>query len=875
MPDRPSPARSETPLSGAYASVEDAVFEDVAVSGDGADTAGLPAWDSVPAPPGAVSLGAPLPVPEDPAVQLGDPFGDGADRAVDVGGVDYDGDGFRIAFDEDDAPSAALAPARRPAPAARPSGPPAPPPVAPPTASAPRDEARRSLRRTLRLFRRHWPVVLGLTLLGLIAGAAHGLLTAPTYTAHSVLLIIPNEPGDAGAGAVATAPGQSVSKVVNQGLVLQQAPQIALQTAETLLRQREASGLSAVQGAAARYGRPVTPDALAEYLQEEVVAIGPAAEQADAIKLEAEAGSAEEAALIARLYTEAYESLTQTSSRERSTRTREVLDEQIARREGELDEVETQLERFLTDQNAAGLDEQTRVTVGQIGQLQGQLDLARVEAQTQRARLGQLRSDLASVPERLARSADAPSAVETTDLDTEIARLERLLEQIYTQNPELRGDPAGHPDVATIDARLRSLQADRRARVGSATNAAVAAGGLDLGSDGANGQGYVAELQRQISAVQADLAGAEARASTLSRRLAEARGQLRAVPEQQVEIGQLERQRAATEATLGQLHGERDRAELAETTEFGFAQVLRDVQTPREPSSPVLPLSLGLGGALGLLLGLGVAFVRFQTDTKARTPDDLRDRGFAVIGTVPDLTPALRGGRQEIEGADVHPGLVTLTRSFAPEAEAFRHLHAGLYAGGGAHPQVILVGSPDGHAGKSLTAANLAVAAAQAGRLTLLLDADLRHPAVGDLFGLEPHAQFGEGPAEANVAFWTTAVPSLLVMTPRETVDRPDQMWSAHTVRQLLDYCRGQFDIVVVDTPSALATADATLLAPYADAALLVAEADRTDLDAMTQVATELAGVGLSRVGAVLNRFDPRGAVGFASTAGVRHAPRD
>ena len=41
------------------------------------------------------------------------------------------------------------------------------------------------------------------------------------------------------------------------------------------------------------------------------------------------------------------------------------------------------------------------------------------------------------------------------------------------------------------------------------------------------------------------------------------------------------------------------------------------------------------------------------------------------------------------------------------------------------------------------------------------------------------------------------------------------------------------------------------------------------------QVATELAGVGLTRVGAVLNRFDPRGAVGFKSTAGVRHAPRD
>jgi uncharacterized protein involved in exopolysaccharide biosynthesis len=864
MSDRPTNSRHETPLGGAYASVEDAVFEDLSLPGDGASTPAAPAWGPVAS---EVPVEAPEPSVPPAAPALADP----------APAVDYDGDGFRIDFDTDDAPSTALAPVERPVPMTQPGGPPAPPPVppVPPASAATRDEARRSMRRTLRMLRRHWPLVLGLTLLGLAIGAAHGMFSAPVYKAHSVLLIIPNEPGQTGAGSVAVAPGESVSKVVNQGLVLQQAPQIAERTAEVLLRQPEAEAFTSIQGAVDRYGTPLTADALADYLQEEVVTIGPAADQADAIRVEAEAGSAEEAALIARLYTDEYQALTQSSSRERSTRTREVLEEQIARREGELDEIENQLAGFMTAENAAGLDEQTRVTVSQIGQLQGQLDLARVEAQTYRARLGQLRSDLASVPERLERSANVPSTVETTDLDTEIARLERLLEQIYTQNPELRGDPTGHPDVANIDARLRSLKADRRARVGSQTDAAVAAGGLSLSSDGANGQAYVAELQRQISAVQADLAGAEARASTLSRRLAEARGQLRAVPGQQVELEQLERQRAASEATLQQLRTEYDRAELEETTEFGFAQVLREVQTPRAPSSPVLPLSLGLGGIVGLLLGLGLAFLRFQTDTKTRTPDDLRDRGFAVIGTVPDLKDALRGGRQEIEGAVVHPGLVTLTRSFAPEAEAFRHLHAGLYAGGGAHPQVVLVGSPDTHAGKSLTAANLAIAAAQAGRLTLLLDADLRHPAVGDLFGLEPHAQFGEGPPEANVAFWTTAVPNLLAMTPRETVERPDQVWSALTVKQLLDYCRGKFDIVIVDTPAALAAADATLLAPYADAALLVAEADRTDLDAMTQVATELAGVGLARVGAVLNRFDPRGAVGFKATAGVRHAGRD
>ena len=221
----------------------------------------------------------------------------------------------------------------------------------------------------------------------------------------------------------------------------------------------------------------------------------------------------------------------------------------------------------------------------------------------------------------------------------------------------------------------------------------------------------------------------------------------------------------------------------------------------------------------------------------------------------------------------MHPGVVTLTRSFAPEAEAFRHLHAALYAGAAA-PQVVLVAGPEAHAGKSLVAANLAVAAAQAGRRTLLVDADLRHPAVGALFGLGAHPPLGEGPEGTNLVYWSMTVPGLFAMTPRDVARSPDQMWAPHQVGALLQNLRDAFDLVVVDTPAALASADATLLAPHADAALLVAQADETSLDALAQVATELSSVGLTQIGAVLNRFDARSAVGYKATAGARHAAR-
>ncbi|WP_412068177.1 GumC family protein [Rubrivirga sp. IMCC43871] len=874
MSDRPTPPRrvpSGPPLGGAYASAEDAVFEDLGGPGDGRAGSTPPTWETL-APEPAPAPRAPEPGPAGPAVQLGDPFGDGAAAPAELG---YDpSDGFQIGFDDEPAQTTALAPIVPQMPATRPSGPPAVLPSAAPVSSAPRAEARRSFRSTLRMLRRHAWLIAGLTALGLAVGAAYATFRTPSYEAHSILLIIPNDT-EAGAGGVAQAPGVDVSKVVNQGLVLQQAPQIAQSAAASILARPDADAFSTVQKATKRYGGALTPEGYGEYLQDKAVTVGPAADEADAIKVSAKAALPEEATLIAQLYTDAYVDLTRTSSQERSTRTREVLDEQIARREGELSEIENQLERFMTSENAAGLDDQTRMTVSSIGQLQGQLDLARVEAQTHRARLGQLRSDLASVPERLERSAQAPSVVETSDLDTQIASDERLLEQIYRQNPQLRGDPTAHPDVAEIDTRLRGLRADRQRRIASATDAAVGAGGLDMSSSTSNGRSYLADLQRQISTIEAELAGAEARARTLSGRLAEARGQLRAVPGQQVELGQLERQRTQAALTLDQLHAEYDRASLAETTELGFAQVLREVQVPRKPTGLKPPAATALGGIVGLLLGLGLAFIRFQTDSTARTPDDLREHGFTVIGTIPDLTDALRGGRHEIEGALVHPGLVTLSRPFSPEAEAFRHLHAGLYAGGGAHPQVVLVGAPESHAGTSLVAANLAAAAAQAGRRTLLIDADLRRPAVGALFGFGEQAPLGEGPADSNLVYWSTSVPGLLAMTPRETAASPDQMWAPHQVGALLQNLRSAFDIVIIDTPSALASADATLLAPHADAALLVAQSGRTDIEAMEQVASELASVGLTRVGAVLNRFDPTGAIGFRSTAGVRHAARD
>ena len=843
---------------------DDAVYEDVRLPSDPPPRdRSVPDWSALPSQGEA---------PAGPAVQIGDPFHDpraGVWSGADGPAYDPEG-GFRIDFEhlDEDERSTALARPRPapPAPATEGGGGVALPPSGPPAGPV-RSDARRAANDRLRMLRRSRWIILACTLLGVALAALWTSQTGPTYTAYSVLLVDPT----AGEGAAVGAPGAETSRVLNQALILQQAPEIAERTAAELLARPEVGTMSVVRAAARAYGEPITSERLGAYLQEEVVRVDPAGDDVDALRVEASAGAADEAAIVAALYTDEYLALSRSATRSRVEQTASILGDQVNRLEGELAVLERQTSQFMTAENAAGLDAQTTSAVAQIGQLQSQLDLARVEARTRGAELAQLQADLASVPARLDVSAEAPSPVQTTQLDAEIARYEALIEQIYDRNPSFRGRPSAHPDLARLDARLRGLRADRREQAAASTDAAVAAGGLSLASDGANGRAYVADLQRQISQTRASLEGARAQADALEGRIAEARAALRAVPGRRVELDRLERERAQTAAQLQVLRAEYDAARLAESTELGFAQVIRGVQVPREPSAPNLPLNLALGGVLGFLAGLGVAFVRYQTDSQARTPADLEDYGFAVVGTVPDMTEALRGARHEVEGASVHPGLVTVTRSFGPEAEAFRHLHAGLYGAGREGSQVVLVMSPDPGAGASLTAANLAAAGAQAGRRVLLVDADLRKPTVAALLGLGEHAPLGAGPEGSNMVYWSTAVPGLFAMTPRQTAETPDQLWTPHQVGELLQNLRSAFDLVVVDAPAALTAADAALLAPHADGALLVAEADRTDLAAMTQVALEIVGAGLHRIGAVLNRFNPAGAVGYWSTAGVRH----
>ncbi|MEL7360705.1 MAG: P-loop NTPase [Bacteroidota bacterium] len=731
-------------------------------------------------------------------------------------------------------------------------------------------EARRSAQEKNDILRRGWKLILGITVLVVALTAGALLYMGPQYDSYAILLVNtpdPNEVQTEIMGRFVDTPGgvESTRRVLNQAIILQQSPVIAERTAARMLALAdERSATFPILGVLG--DQPLDERALGALIQRSYVNVEPAGLDVDAVRVSAKGGTAEEAHLLAQFYMEEYQRRSRETSREYIERTRSFLADQRDQREAELATLEDELSSYRRQRGAVDLGAQAQQLIQQVASLEAQLDRARVNVSMREQSLRALEQELAELQPRLTQRIASGVQGELRETEAQITELERVLNNIYVQQPMLRSNPSLNPDVARYEAQLTGLRARRAQLSEQFVDEVVQAGGVDPTSQ--TGEVYVTSLNQRISQERVALEGARAEVSSLRQRLSEERGQLLSIPGRARDVAELERARAAAEQSYQYLEGRLNEAEVAAESEFGVTQVVREPQVPLKPSRPNWPVTLPMALVLGLVLGLGAAFARYRTDTTVYAPSDLAEYGFSVLGVVPQV----KGVKGQQSG--VNPALVTLTDPFAPSAESYRHLQASLYARLGTEAgrtSSIVVTSPEVGSGKSVTAINLAISAAQAGLRTLIVDADLRRPSVHDYLGLGPNPPAGSQGADMNMVYWNTSVRNLFALTVREPVDSPEQLWSGEEVYRLIDRLSGTFDLIIFDAPPALVAADASFFAVHTDAAVLVASAGDTSGEALTQTAAELSGAGGYIAGVVLNRFDPKLAAGYKKTFGYRY----
>jgi succinoglycan biosynthesis transport protein ExoP len=281
--------------------------------------------------------------------------------------------------------------------------------------------------------------------------------------------------------------------------------------------------------------------------------------------------------------------------------------------------------------------------------------------------------------------------------------------------------------------------------------------------------------------------------------------------------------------------------------------VVQDASVPSAPYAPNVRLYTLLALLAGLCIGIGAVFLLEYLDntTKVDTPyNELI--GAPLMTTIP-IVPSM---------AKLPHQLFILDQPMSPESEAVRLLRANVeFAIANTEVKTLAVTSAGPGEGKSTVVANLAVAMAQAGYSVVVIDADMRRPAQQEAFNLSNERGLSTLLARPDVD-WnsvarTNADLKLRVITSGPIPPNPGDLLKSPRFETLLETLSNEVDMVIIDTPPALAVSDALVVADVARDVLLICRASETRVDKL-QAAVEALPETARVIGVALN-YQKRG----------------
>lgn len=285
-----------------------------------------------------------------------------------------------------------------------------------------------------------------------------------------------------------------------------------------------------------------------------------------------------------------------------------------------------------------------------------------------------------------------------------------------------------------------------------------------------------------------------------------------------------------------------------------YISVVEPATVPTAPIGPKTRTNVLLAAVVGIMLGVGFAFLIEYLDDTIKSPDDIvQALGLSPLGAI-----------SRIDGKSYEDKLVAAIHPRSQISEAYRILRTNIQFSAVDRPLgTLLVSSPNPIEGKSITLANLGVVMAQAGLSAILVDSDLRRPVLHKVFDLPNKeglttALIGELDLDGRLQ--ATQVENLRVLTSGPLPPNPSELLGSQKMKVLIESLKGKADVVLFDSPPALVVTDAAVLAGQVDGVLLVIEAGNTRREMVQRAKEDLLKVGANVLGTVLNRLSPRGA---------------
>ncbi|MFC3285503.1 polysaccharide biosynthesis tyrosine autokinase [Litchfieldella rifensis] len=358
----------------------------------------------------------------------------------------------------------------------------------------------------------------------------------------------------------------------------------------------------------------------------------------------------------------------------------------------------------------------------------------------------------------------------------------------------------------------------------------------------------------------------------LEKEKAELNARVNELPAAQQEVLRLTRDVEVTQVIYVNVLNKIQELQVAKAGSIGNVRIIDRAQVGYWPIAPNKTRIVILATLIGCMLAVGGVLLRALLRRGVETPEQIEATGVPVYATIPlsdgqsKLVKRVKH-RRDRAGKQVISGILASLNPTDTAVEALRSLRTSLhFVMLEAKNNLIMVTGSSPGAGKSFVTINLGVTCAQAGQKVLIIDADMRKGQVHNAFAESSKGGLSEllaGKVEWQEVIRPTKVPGLFYISRGEAPPNPSELLVHESFNRFLDGFSPEYDLVIIDTPPALAVTDAAIVGKRVGTTLIVARFRMNTPREISAALRRLETAGVTVKGCILNAMENKAAVGY------------